>query len=227
MNTLFIAELKELIAEKHLLQHPFYRMWEAGTLPPSALKHYAEQYYHLERNFPRFLSRIHTDCDNPAERQVITDNMYDEEHGPANHRELWLRFAEAVGAERDMVEQSDQLPETREAIATFERLAGESTLAGVSALAAYESQIPEVAGSKLQGLAKYYGVTAERGTAFFRVHQGLDAEHAAAWWQIIDERSATPEAKQSARAAVVAGRDALWNFLTGVCRACVPEALTC
>ena len=103
-QTLFSNYLKTIINEKHLLKHPFYKLWEQGQLPLSALSRYAEQYYHLETNFPRFLSRLHSQCEDFAVRQVITDNLYDEEHGESNHRELWLRFGESVGATRGKME---------------------------------------------------------------------------------------------------------------------------
>ena len=53
MNT---QTLKAIIEEKHLLKHPFYQAWSNGTLPLSVMQKYAIQYYHLELNFPKFLS---------------------------------------------------------------------------------------------------------------------------------------------------------------------------
>ena len=220
-----VSKLQSIINAKHLLQHPFYQHWEKGTLPKEILAKYAEQYYHLERNFPRFLSQIHTNCDEPAIRQTITENLYDEEHGEANHRELWLRFAESVGASREAVQASTPLPETLETLNTFTKLSQESTLAGVSALAAYEHQIPAVSMKKIAGLQKNYGITDERGLAFFRVHGTMDIAHANAWWNIIKEDAITPTQQSTAEQAVTEGRDALWNFLTGICRAYFPEAL--
>ena len=41
--------LAEAIVGRHLLAHPFYRRWEAGTLSEGGLAAYAEQYRHIER----------------------------------------------------------------------------------------------------------------------------------------------------------------------------------
>ena len=221
----FITHLQKLIAEKHLLNHPFYKHWSAGTLPLPVMQKYTEQYYHLEKNFPTFLSRMHADCDDFAARQSITDNLYDEEHGEQNHRELWLRFAEAIGVTRETVQSSTPLPETAAAIENFKKMSAESFVSGSAALAAYESQIPAVATSKIDGLKKYYNITNERGTDFFRVHSTLDVAHSNEWWNIIEKHATTPELKEKVEQAVVVGRDALWNFLDGVCRAYFPEAL--
>jgi pyrroloquinoline-quinone synthase len=221
----FIAKLQRLVSEKHLLNHPFYQHWSKGTLPISVMQKYAEQYYHLEKNFPTFLSRMHSDCTDFEIRQIITDNLYDEEHGELNHRELWQRFGEVVGTTREKIQNAEALPETAAAVACFDNLAKESFLSGSGALAAYESQIPAVSKSKTDGLAKHYNITSERGTEFFRVHSTLDVEHSNAWWNIIEKHATTLALEEKVEKAVVAGRDALWNFLDGVCRAYFPEAL--
>lgn len=226
-QTDFIASLKGLVAEKHLLSHPFYQMWTAGTLPVEAMKRYADQYYHLEVNFPRFLSRMHAGCENFEVRQAITENLYDEEHGSENHRELWMRFGEGIGTTRDVMKNSVPLAETQAAIDTFLQLSSESFLSGVAALSAYETQVPEVAESKISGLQKNYNVTNETTLQFFRVHAGIDVEHSQTWWNILAENAVTDEQQNEVRAAVVAGRDALYGFLDGVCRAYVPEAAVC
>lgn len=226
-QTDFIASLKAVVAEKHLLSHPFYQMWTAGTLPIEAMQRYADQYYHLELNFPRFLSRMHAECENFAVRQAITENLYDEEHGVENHRELWMRFGEGIGTTRDAMQNSVPLAETQAAIDTFLKLSSESFLSGVAALSAYESQVPEVAESKISGLQKNYNITNENTLKFFRVHSGIDVEHAETWWNIIAEHAVTEEQQHEVKEAVVSGRDALYWFLDGVCRAYVPEAVVC
>lgn len=220
----FVTHLQSIIADKHLLTHPFYKHWSAGTLPIEVMREYAKQYYHLEKNFPRILSRVHTNCDEPRVRQVLSDNLHDEEYGEKNHRELWLRYAEAIGVNRHDVEISEALPETKQAIADLFAAAEESTLSGIGALSAYESQIPAVAESKLAGLEKHYGVSDERGVEFFRLHGVVDVEHSNAWWQMIDERAEGEALQAETESGVVAGRDALWNFLDGVCRAYFPQA---
>ncbi|MBX9765092.1 CADD family putative folate metabolism protein [Patescibacteria group bacterium] len=223
MHSPFITHLKNRIAEKRLLSHPFYQHWNAGTLPKDVLVKYAEQYYHLEKNFPRFLAAMRVDAD-IISGPTITANLYDEERD-TTHRELWLRFGEGVGAVRTDIENSTPLPETATAVKTFESLSRESMDAGVSALAAYESQIPEVAVSKLDGLKKHYGIEDTRTTEFFSLHGKVDVAHSDAWWDIIDRRVAEdPTLKEKIEDAVVLGRDALWSFLDGVCRAYFPQA---
>ena len=98
-----IQRVEELIDGRHLLTHSFYRKWADGTLPKENLQEYGRQYYAFESNFPRFISAIHSRTEQPEVRQALLENLWDEEHGAANHAELWLRFAEAIGIGRDDV----------------------------------------------------------------------------------------------------------------------------
>lgn len=225
MHTPFVEKLKAVIAEKHLLKHPFYQHWSAGTLPVEVMREYAKQYYHLENTFPRLLSRVHTYCVDPKIRQILSDNLHDEEYGEKNHRELWLRFAESIGVSRQDVVASEPLPETQGAITSLMDACDAGTLSGIGALSAYESQIPSVAESKIAGLKEHYGITDERGTEFFSLHGVVDVEHSDAWWNVIAAHAESADAQAQTKQGTITGRDALWGFLDGVCRAYFPQAL--
>lgn len=219
-----MQELKAIIAEKNMLDHPFYQAWNKGELPVEVLQRYSEQYFHLESEFPHFLTRAHASSEKFDVRQEITQNLYDEENGPENHRELWLRFGEGVGAEREAMIESVRLPETQAAIDAFNRASDSSDLEGVAALAAYESQLPDVSVSKVNGLKEHYNITDKRTTRFFDLHGIVDIAHADAWWRILDTYT-NEENKQKIVDGVRAGRDALWGFLDGVCREYFPEVM--
>src|SRR5271170_3080049 len=171
-----IAELDRIVSGRHLLDHPFYRSWTAGTLDLSALREYARQYYRHVEAFPRYLSAIHSRCDDIATRQAILENLLEEERGERNHPELWMRFAEAVGATRDEVSMTAPLPTTADLVETFYRLSRDAPIsAGLAALYAYESQMPAISDAKIDGLKRFYGVTDEDAYSFFSVHREADA----------------------------------------------------
>lgn len=219
----FIEELKEIIAKKHLLNHPFYQAWNKGELPIEVMQEYAKQYYHLEKNFPVFLSQMHAASgDNFDARRVITQNLHDEEGGTETHRELWLKYGEGIGVDRTEIENAEMISETEAAVSTFNELSHDYLL-GSAALAAYEDQIPEVATSKVKGLEDHYDISDNETTKFFRVHEVADVAHAAAWWDIIDGHANTEEEKDAVRKAVTKGRDALWSFLDGIMREYMPS----
>ena len=102
-----IPSLDEQIANKRLLDHPFYQRWSAGTLSAEELREYARQYYHYALAFPTFISAMHAQCDDLPTRQLLLENLVDEERGSENHPELWLRFCEALGLDRGEVQRDE------------------------------------------------------------------------------------------------------------------------
>src|SRR6266540_4936335 len=110
---MLLEEVDRLIEGRSLLDHPFYTKWAAGTLLAGALREYARQYYAFESSFPRFLSALHSRCDRADVRAALLENLWDEEHGEANHAELWLRFAEGIGLDRGDVRTAEPNVATR------------------------------------------------------------------------------------------------------------------
>jgi pyrroloquinoline-quinone synthase len=178
MNAL--ETIEQQIAAKHILTHPFYQAWQRGELTRQALADYATQYHHHVAAFPTYLSALHSHTSDTTTRRAVLENLIDEEAGAPNHPELWLQFAEGVGADRDAVLKSRAEPETEALIGTFKTLCRDgSVAAGLAALYAYESQIPAVSETKIQGLIGFYGITSPEALAYFRVHQEADVEHSA------------------------------------------------
>ncbi len=211
-------ELKAIVAERHLLKHEFYKAWSEGRLSKDVLCRYAGQYFAQVDAFPRFVSAIHSRCPEIEARKVLLENLVDEEINGTDHPELWLRFAEGMGADRQEVREGlqgeAQLPETKAMLETFHGLTQGEWTDGLCALYAYESQVPEVSESKIDGLKKFYGVTDDRTLSFFKVHMHYDVEHSNAVAALVD-RYAEPE---RAKAATAKAADALWGFLDGMAR---------
>lgn len=218
-----LDKIDALIAERHLLTHPFYVKWRAGTLPTEAIEDYARQYYAFESTFPRLLSAIHSRSERPDVRQSLLDNLWDEEHGEVNHAELWLRFAEGMGVDREAVKNAPRHDGTQALLDSYWRLSTDAPVAaGIAALYAYEGQVPEVATEKINGLRDRYGVDDERTLAFFTVHSGLDIEHSNAERSMIEALAPGAEEQEAVLKATSAALDAWWGFLDGVD---VPEAV--
>jgi pyrroloquinoline-quinone synthase len=206
------------IAEKHLLKHPFYLAWTRGELSKEALTDYAKQYYHHVAAFPTYLSAVHAKCDDQPTRKQILSNLIDEEAGSPNHPELWKQFAEGLGVENVDLAKTEKQPETKNLIDTFRSVCGEqSTAEGLAALYSYESQIPTICESKIDGLKKHYGFTDQKHYEYFAVHIEADREHSAVEREMlgayIDDHNI-----DNVRASAGRVLDALWEMLSGVCR---------
>jgi len=214
----YLDKIDNDIAEKHLLKHPFYLAWTRGELSREALADYARQYYHHVAAFPTYLSAVHANCDNQTTRKQLLSNLVDEEAGSPNHPELWLKFAEGLGVSDVAVRSTEKTPETKNLIDTFRSVCGDGSIAeGLAALYAYESQIPAICESKIDGLKKYYGFNNPEHYRYFTVHIVADREHSAAERSMlgayVDNHSFEP-----LRASVNRVLDALWEMLSGVCR---------
>lgn len=212
-----LDRIDALIAERHLLKHPFYTKWREGTLTREALQEYARQYYAFESTFPRLLSGLHTKAESPAVRQQILDNLWDEEHGDANHAELWLRFAEGIGVDREDVRGATPNAGTRQLLDAYWTAVTDAPLAaGIAAMYAYEGQVPDVATEKINGLRDRYGVTDARTLSFFSVHSTLDVEHSGAERSMIEALAADAEEADAVLESTRAALDAWWGFLDAV-----------
>jgi pyrroloquinoline-quinone synthase len=210
-----IATLNEMIAERNLLKHPFYQAWTAGALSIERLRNYAVNYYPHVAAFPRYLSTIHSRCADIAIRQALLENLIEEERGAENHPELWLRFAEALGLNRSRVLEAQVSPAVLSLVHTFTELCtSERPAAGLSAIYAYEVQIPAVACAKIEGLRQFYGITDDRAVGFCSVHQKADVEHSQTAAHLIARQCAGDA--ESFTGAIDSGRralDALWSAL--------------
>ena len=195
------------ITDQLLLDHPFYRRWEAGELDATELGSYAAQYRFFEAQLPSFLASLATLLEGDA-KALVEANLADEVGGPATHLELFDVFAAAVNAPAEEIS-----PAMAELVAVYqEAVATGDAARALGVLAGYEVQAADIAETKGAGLAAHYGVTGS-GLDFWTLHAGVEQEHAAwtteaaatvdeeaflvgvrqsatAWWGYLDEREA-------------------------------------
>jgi len=215
--------LDTIVSERHLLDHPFYTAWTRGELTIDALRGYAGQYYKHVAAFPTYLSAIHSRTEDITTRQYLLENLNDEEQGDENHPELWLRFAEGLGAQREQVRGAGALPETAECDRVFrEIVTTASPSAALAALYAYESMVPAVAQSKIDGLKDHYRIDDAETIKFFTVHLEADVWHAQVARDLLE--GAPEDVRAEAEAVTRRALDALWMLLDGVVREHAPEA---
>jgi len=221
----FLTALDAVIAEKHLLNHPFYQLWSQGKLTRETLREYAISYYPHVAAFPTYVSGVHANCDDANLRQELLENLIEEEHGKENHPALWRKFAAALGAAESDLASSPRTAEIADAIAEFRRSTKDGSVAeGLAALYAYESQIPEVSKTKREGLREFYGIEDGDATRFFSVHEHADVWHRQVERDALGRVADTPEARERALEAARRCCDALRRALDGVMR---ENGLTC
>jgi pyrroloquinoline-quinone synthase len=224
----FQKELDARIAKHDLLCHPFYQAWTQGRLTRDDLRSYAVQYFHQVAAFPEYLEMFESRlaAGSPLAEAVARNRAEEEgadsEDGRA-HAELWLDFAEGMGAERSALASSAPLPEIQELVDAFQSIAREGSPAeALAAFYAYESQVPRIAAEKARGLKEMYGAD-QRTCGYFTVHQTADVYHAQVWSQQLGKQlqTASPALQenddhQKALDAAEKIAQALWRALDGI-----------
>ena len=219
-NLSFIKKIDSEIQKHHLLNHSFYKAWNEGALEQETIKEYAAQYFQHVSSFPRYLSAIHSNCDDIKVRQLLLENLVDEDKGEENHPELWMRFAEGMGNTREEVKNKITMKETSDLVDTFMSLSrSEKYHIGLAALYCYESMQPEISETKKDGLQKFYNIEDENTLKFFTVHMHADKYHRAIVRKMIIELSNSKEKQAEILEAVKSSLGVLNNFLTGMERA--------
>src|SRR5437763_287602 len=223
MSQQFFTELEARIAKYDLLCHPFYKAWAAGELTQEDLREYARDYYHHVAAFPTYLAEFGMRLNDGELRRAVLANLSDEKGGEdvygdpsVSHAELWLDFAEGMGAARDM-RMHQPLREVKALMSFFHRVAGEKSPAeALAAFYAYESQVPRIAAEKARGLREQYGAS-EKTCTYFTVHETADIYHSQVWKkQLAREIAAHPEGAPNALAAAEVAAKALWTALDGI-----------
>lgn len=209
--------LDEVVATKKLLDHPFYEAWAAGTLTTEDLNFYSRQYWRQVESFPAYLDHLAERLPEGVARSTVLENLADERND--DHPGLWLRFAEALDAAPQEVYATAPEPETTRCVKTFQLACDDAPLPfALGMLYAYESQTPDVAQTKVEGLRDHYGVEGEP-VEYFRLHGELDVEHAKGLAAALAEVTTTEEDVRQAEAGAATGAGAIWGLLDGVARA--------
>ena len=171
MTNTVTALLDQALEGRRLLDHPFYRRWEAGQLHDGELQNYAEQYRYFEAHLPLFLAELAGRLPHGPAQRAVSANLRDEVAQPS-HLDLFESFAAFYGATHAEISPAMQnlVDEYRGVLAT-------SDVAAIAGLLAYEAQGAAIADTKAAGLRVHYGADAT-ATTFWDVHGSVEGDHA-------------------------------------------------
>jgi len=199
--------IEEARARWNVLEHPFYQRWSAGELSREELAFYSGQYRHATVAIAG-LSAALADSAPEAERAELRRHAAEEEA----HVGLWDGFVEAVGGEPDAAPTAETAGCVEAWTAPGDRLSQ------LVRLYAIESGQPAISQTKREGLAAHYGIGDGPGSAYFRLHEKADVEHAAEGRSLIEAHLAGADPDALAAAAESAF-EANWRLLDGVAAA--------
>jgi pyrroloquinoline-quinone synthase len=186
----------------NVLRHPFYRRWSAGELTRGELARYSGQYRHA-------VGAIATMSAAAAAHAPDREDLRRHAAEERGHVGLWDGFVEAAGGDGE----ARATPETDDCVRAW--TADDGLIETLARLYAIESGQPEISRIKREGLLDRYGYADGAGTAYFRVHETRDEEHADEVRNLIDELVSDGDADRVVGAAEGALR-ANWRLLDGV-----------
>jgi pyrroloquinoline-quinone synthase len=186
----------------NVLRHPFYQRWSAGDLSAEELARYSGQYRHA-------VQAIATMSDSAADAEPQRDELRRHAAEELGHVRLWDGFVDAAGGNA----ADAATAETAECVRAW--TADGDAVEILARLYAVESGQPEISRTKRDGLLERYGFDDGAGTAYFRVHETRDVEHAAEARQLIEELADEGDEDRVVAAAESAFR-ANWRLLDGV-----------
>ena len=200
------AEVWDRIEESRrrwdVLQHPFYQRWSEGDLSAEELARYSGQYRHAVEAIATLSAAA---AEALPERQDLHRHAAEE----LGHVRLWDGFVEAAGGDT----AAEPTAETAQCAAAW--TADGDALELLARLYAVEASQPAISRTKRAGLLERYGYSEGAGTAYFRVHEGRDVEHAAEVRELIAEIASDEDAERMVAAAESA-YEANWRLLDGV-----------
>lgn len=218
----FWQEMQSRISNYDLLCHPFYQAWSEGTLTRDDLRAYSADYYHHVAAFPTHLASYYSRLPEGELRRAVVQNLADEEGLDGNpssrpHSEMWLDFAEGMGADRAEAPKGEPIAEVAGLIEHFRCVAREGSDAeALATFYAYESQVPRVAKEKARGLREMYGADAKT-CGYFTLHTTADVYHSNVWRdQLSNSIAEDAEAQERALVAAENAARSLWCALDGI-----------
>jgi pyrroloquinoline-quinone synthase len=220
----FADELWGIIGEElaHLQErNRFMRGLFIGELERDRMKLWAKQLFLLTRTGPRFLSAIHSNCEDFEVASWLVQNLY-EEYGEMeegrDHPSLCRNFGRALGMSVEELEAGPILEPTRRFVdfcfdVTRNRHYVESLAAIGVALEGVSARGAPMVGAAL----KQHYAFGDRDVEFFTAHCELDIEHSEKTLSFVVRHASTPELRERVKRTVreMTERTIEWSVAVG------------
>ncbi len=213
------AALRAIGAERYHIHHPFHRLLHGGKLTRAQVQAWALNRYYYQALIPAkdasLMARLPTAAERREWRRRIEDHDGDGEKPGGIER--WLKLAEGVGLDRELVESADRiLPETRFAVDAYVHFVRDRPLLEAVASSLTELFSPTIIAERVSGMLANYDWITPNTLAYFtpRLTQApQDSDWALAY---VKRNADTREKQETVLAALRFKCDVLWSQLDGL-----------
>ena len=175
-------------------QHPFMKLFYEGKLTKQQMQGWAVNRYYFHRSIPSKEAAIVANCPDHV-RKFWAEKLMEEDgtDGKPSHPDLWLRFCEDLGLQRNEVKKAEILPAVRMAVDGYLNLARyRPWKVGVGA-SLTEFSVPKRMEKMIAAFQAHYPYVTEEGMSFFKEHMIADMEHGQLTIDLIKENCETPQ----------------------------------
>lgn len=213
------AALRAIGAQRYHIHHPFHRLLHGGNLTRAQVQAWALNRYYYQASIPAKDAILMARLPTPAERREWRRRIEDHDGNGAKPGgiERWLKLAEGVGLDRELVESADRiLPETRFAVDAYVHFVRDRSLLEAVASSLTELFSPTIIAERMSGMLANYDWITQDTLAYFKPRL-TQAPQDSDWALAYVKRNADTREKQEAVLAALRFKCAvLWSQLDGL-----------
>lgn len=178
-----IDQINFEIEKYSLLKHDFYKLWQEGKLTLEHLAGYSKEYFQLVKIVPSLVENVLKTNKEKKYENLIQNTLQDERE----HIEPWTKFSSSLNVDKNELLNYSGEDLTKQSINDLIKVSESSFEEAVAALYAFEKELPRISETKLDGLVKFYGITDDESSEYFKIHKEIDIYHSKIWENIIKE----------------------------------------
>lgn len=211
--------LRAIGAERYHSLHPFHQLLHAGELTRSQVQAWALNRYYYQASIPTkdamLMARLPSAAQRREWRRRIED--HDGDSDTPGGIERWLKLAEGVGLDRELVESANGiLPQTRFAVDAYVHFVRDRTLLEAIASSLTELFAPTIIAERVSGMLKHYDFITRETLAYFTPRLTQAPQDSAWALAYVRSEAVTLEKQAAVLAALRFKCDVLWSQLDGL-----------
>lgn len=211
--------LRAIGAERYHSLHPFHQLLHAGELSRSQVQAWALNRYYYQASIPTkdamLMARLPSAAQRREWRRRIED--HDGDSDTPGGIERWLKLAEGVGLDRELVESANGiLPQTRFAVDAYVHFVRDRTLLEAIASSLTELFAPTIIAERVSGMLKHYDFITRETLAYFTPRLTQAPQDSAWALAYVRSEAVTVEKQAAVLAALRFKCDVLWSQLDGL-----------
>jgi pyrroloquinoline-quinone synthase len=220
-----IGEELSHLQEKNRFMHALFE----GRLERERMKLWAKQLYLLTRTGPRFLSAIHSNCDDFDVARWLIQNLY-EEYGEMSdgkdHPSLCRNFGRALGMSAEEMEAGPILECTHRFIDyAFHVTRTKHFVESLAAIGVALEGVSARGGPMLAHALRHHYGFAEHEIEFFTEHADADIEHSQNTLELVLRHARTAELRERVKRAVREMTEKTIEWSVAVSDLCLAEPM--